>query len=56
MLAPETQCKGVGRSMTSQALRGFWGPRVLPLPDFANAPYPAPPGTRKISQMGISTP
>jgi len=35
---------------------GFWGPGVLPLPDFLNAPYPAPPGARKTSQMGLSIP
>ena len=44
------------RLMTSWALRGFWGPGVLPLPDFANAPHPAPPGALKTSQMGLSIP
>jgi len=36
------------------AQEGLWGPGVLPLPDFANAPYPAPPGAHKTSQMGLS--
>ena len=34
----------------------FWGPGVLPLPDFLNAPHPAPPGAFKTSQMGLSIP
>ena len=38
------------------AQEGFWGPGVLPLPDFSIAPYPAPPGTPETSQMGLYVP
>jgi len=34
----------------------FWGPGVLPLPGFSIAPYPAPPGAPKTSQMGLYVP
>ena len=34
----------------------FWGPGVLPLPDFLIAPYPAPPGAPETSQMGLYIP
>lgn len=33
--------------------QGFWGPRVLPLLDFLNAPYPAPSGRRFCKPFGF---
>ena len=50
------EARGWALDYSTGAQEGFWGPGVLPLPDFSIPPYPAPPGAPETSQMGLYVP